>query len=81
MATAINMDEFTLEELEKLEQLTGLTFTEIAKDFQRPRVISAVLWLNALRSDPGAKIEDFKKLTIGEASALFVGAEEDPKAE
>ena len=78
---AVNIDQFTLEELEKLEQLTGLTFTEIVKDFQRPRVISAVLWLNALRTNPEAKIEDFKKLSIAEASALFAGDDEDPKAE
>ena len=57
----VNINEFTLEELEKLENLTGFTFTEIAENFGRPKVLKAVLWLHALRSNPSAKIEDFAK--------------------
>jgi hypothetical protein len=77
MASQININDFTLEELEKLELITGLNFSEIGDNFGRPKVIKAVLWINELRTNPDAKIEDFGKLTLAEASTLFVG--EDPK--
>ena len=77
MATQININEFTLEELEKVEMLTGMTFTEIAENFGRPKVIKVVLWVAALRTNPEAKIEDFAALTLDQATALFAG--EDPK--
>jgi hypothetical protein len=77
--STVNINEFTLEELEKLENLTGLTFGEIADNFGRPKVIKVVLWINALRTNPEAKLEDFAKMTLSEASALIVG-EDDPKA-
>ena len=75
----VNINDFTLDELEKLEQLTGLSFNDIAENFGRPRVIKVVLWLAALRTNPNAKIEDFASITLAEASAMIVG-EEDPKA-
>ena len=75
----VNINDFTLDELEKLEQLTGLTFNDIAENFGRPRVIKVVLWLHALRSNSNAKIEDFASITLAEASDLIAG-EEDPKA-
>lgn len=75
----VNINEFTLDELEKLENLTGFSFTEIAENFGRPKVLKSVLWLNALRTNPEAKIEDFAKLTLEEASNLIVG-DDDPKA-
>lgn len=77
MATQININDFTLEELEKVEMITGMTFTEIADNFGRPKVIKAVLWINALRSNPDAKIEDIAALTLDQATAMFAG--EDPK--
>lgn len=75
----VNINDFTLDELEKLEQLTGLTFSDIAENFGRPKVIKVVLWLAALRENPNAKIEDFASMTLAEASTLIVG-DEDPKA-
>jgi hypothetical protein len=77
--STVNINDFTLDELEKLEALTGLTFNQIAEDFGRPKIIKVVLWLNALRTNPDAKIEDFSKFTLAEASALIVG-DDDPKA-
>lgn len=80
MASTIKLEEFTLEELEKLEQLTGMTFGEISEDFNRPKVLKAVVWLSQLRTDPNARIEDVAKLTLTDITAILVG-EEDPKAE
>lgn len=77
--STVNINDFTLDELEKLEALTGLTFNQIAEDFGRPKIIKVVLWLSALRENPDAKIEDFAKFTLAEASAMMVG-EDDPKA-
>jgi hypothetical protein len=80
MTAPIKLEDFTLEELEKLEALTGMTFTEISDDFNRPKVLKVVVWLSRLRKDPEAKIEDVAKLTITEITQLFVG-DENPKAE
>jgi hypothetical protein len=80
MTAPIKLEDFTLEELEKLEALTGMTFTEISEDFNRPKVLKIVVWLSRLRTNPEAKIEDVAKLTITEITQLFVG-EENPKAE
>jgi NAD-dependent DNA ligase len=80
MATTIKLEDFTLEELEKLEQLTGMTFGEISEDFNRPKVLKAVVWLSQLRTDPKARIEDVAKLTLADVTAIFTG-DEDPKAE
>lgn len=75
---SVNINEFTLDELEKLEMLTGLSFEEISQNFGRARVIKSVLWIDALRTNPDAKIEDFGAMTITEATEVFAG--EDPKA-
>ena len=80
MASNINIQDFTLEELEKLEQLTGMTFGEISENFNRPKVLKVVVWLSRLRTDPNARIEDVAKLTLTDITALLVG-DEDPKAE
>jgi hypothetical protein len=80
MATTIKLEDFTLEELEKLEQLTGMTFGEISEDFNRPKVLKAVVWLSQLRTDPNARIEDVAKLTLSDITAIFTG-DEDPKAD
>lgn len=77
---SIKLEDFTIEELEKLEQLTGMTFSEIGEDFQRPKVLKAVVWLSQLRTDPSARIEDIAKLTLSQITDLLVG-DEDPKAE
>jgi hypothetical protein len=77
--SSININDFTLDELEKLENLTGFAFTDIAENFGRPKVLKAVLWLHAIRTNPAAKIEDFANMTLSEASNLIVG-EDDPKA-
>lgn len=80
MSKNINIENFTLDELEKLELITGMTFGEIAENFGRPKVVKAVLWLDAIRTNPEAKIEDFGSLTLNKATALVTG-ENDPKAE
>lgn len=79
MKKTIKLEDFTMEELEKLEALTGMTFTEIADDFNRPKVLKSVVWLTRLRENPDAKMEDVAKLTLAEITEIFVG-EEDPKA-
>lgn len=78
MSKSININDFTLDELEKLEMITGLTFDEIGKQFTRPRVLKGVLWINELRTNPEAKIEDFGNLSLDNALEVFTG--EDPKA-
>jgi hypothetical protein len=80
MTKAIKLEEFTLEELEKLELLTGMTFSEISDDFNRPKVLKAVVWISQLRNNPDAKIEDVAKMTLTEITEIFAG-EDDPKAE
>ena len=80
MANNIKLEDFTLAELEKLEQLTGMTFGEISEDFNRPKVLKSIVWLSRLRTDPAARIEDVAKLTLSDITALLVG-DEDPKAE
>jgi hypothetical protein len=79
MEPQININEFTLGELEQLELLAGMTFEEISNNFNRPRVIKAVIWISAKRTNPNAKLEEFDKLTLAEATRLIVG-EPDPKA-
>lgn len=79
MAT-ININDFTLDELEKLENLTGMSFSEITENFSRPKVLKCVLFINELRTNPAADIAAFGNVTVTEASKLIVG-EDDPKAE
>jgi hypothetical protein len=79
MDVMINVNDFTLAELEQLEQLTGMTFAEIAENFNRPKVIKVILWLSNKRTNPEAKIEDYANLTLAEATRLITG-EPDPKA-
>jgi hypothetical protein len=79
MTKMIPLDEFTLDELEMLEQLSGMTFTEIAENSSRPKIIKALLWISAKRLDPNAKMEDIGKLSLAEASEIMTGAD-DPKA-
>jgi hypothetical protein len=74
----IPLDEFTLDELELLEQIAQMTFTEIAAEPNRPKVIKAILWISAKRSNPDIKIDEIGKLSLSEATDIMTGAE-DPK--
>lgn len=79
MAT-IDLNTFTLGELEKLELMTGVSFADLENAFGQPKVIKTVLWIHALRTNPNASMDDFANLTLAEAAAYFT-ADDNPKAD
>ena len=74
----IPLDEFTLDELELLETISQMTFTEIAAEPNRPKVIKAILWISAKRANPEIKIDEIGKLSLQEATDIMTGVQ-DPK--
>lgn len=69
----------TLNEVEEVEKLTGVSIDAIANDGQpKGRVLKVLIWVLRKREDPSYTIEAAGKLTLAEAVALF-GGDEDPK--
>lgn len=75
----VPLEDFTLDELEMLEQLTGMTFTEIAENPNRPKIIKVLLWISAKRENPDIKIEEIGSLSLQQATTIMAG-DDDPKA-
>jgi hypothetical protein len=69
----------TLNEVEEVEKLTGVSIDAIANDGQpKGRVLKVLVWITKRREDPSYSIEEAGKLTLSEAVAVF-GGDEDPK--
>jgi hypothetical protein len=69
----------TLNEVEEVEKLTGVSIDAIANDGQpKGRVLKVLIWVMKKRENPNYSIEEAGKLTLAEAVAIF-GGDEDPK--
>jgi len=80
MAT-IDFNSMTLNEIELVEQLTGRNIDSImADDAPRGRSFKAIIFVYKKRTDPNFTFEQAGSLSLQEASALFGGDDEDPKA-
>lgn len=75
----MNFDSLTLEEVETIEQLTGLSIDTIM-DAGKPRgkVLRSFVWIMGKRANPSYSIEDAGKVSLTEAVKMFNG-EPDPK--
>ena len=76
----IDFNSMTLNEIELIEQLTSRNIDSImADDAPRGRAFKAIIFVYKKRTDPNYTFEQAGSLSLEEASALFGGAEADPK--
>lgn len=77
----IDIDSMTLDEIELIENMTGQSIDSVMDDGKpRGRAFKAFIFVFKRRTDPNFTIEQAGKLSLEEATALFGGDEEDPKA-
>lgn len=66
----LDVNRFTLAELEDLEEATGLTFTklgEVLASGDYPiKLLRAVVWILRRRVEPGYSLEDARTLSLGD---------------
>ena len=80
MAT-IDFNAMTLNEIEQIEMLTGRNIDSImSDDAPRGRAFKAIIMIFKKRTDPNFTFEQAGNLSLQEASALFGGETDDPKA-
>jgi hypothetical protein len=79
----ISVDKLTLDEVERIEELTGLRMEQMMRNGEVPsaKVIKAFTLIALQRRDPSATIEDAAKMTYMDSIEL-IGADDDdaPKA-
>ena len=87
MNLSIDFDSLTLDEIELLEDLTGISIDAIGKriggeDQPKAKVMKALAFVAARRDDPEITIEDIGKITLTELVAdLEVTADATPTRE
>ncbi len=76
---AISIDEFTLGEIEELEELTGMTLRALMRRMQSDdgaptKAVSALAWIARRRAEPELTLDDVRALRLSEIE--FAGAAE-----
>ncbi len=75
-----DFDSLTLEEVETIENITGISIESIMDAGQlRGKTLKVIVWLMVKREDPSFTIEQAAKYTFKQALDLFDGDEQDPK--
>jgi hypothetical protein len=78
---AIDFNAMTLNEIEQIELLSGRNIDSIMDDnAPRGRALKAIIFVMTKRDKPDFTFEQAGALSLEEATALFGGDEEDPKA-
>jgi len=74
---AFDFESLTLDEVEMIENLTGVAIERIAEDgAPKGKNLKSLIYVMSRRTNPGFTIEDAGKFTLSQATALFG---EDPK--
>jgi hypothetical protein len=72
----MDFETLTLDEIETIELLTGISIDKIAEDDQpKGKNLKAIIFVMKRRSDPEFTIADAGKLSFKDAIALFDGNE------
>ncbi len=75
-----DFDSLTLEEVETIESITGVSIEQIMDEGQlRGKTLKVICWIVMKRKDPAFTIEQAAKFTFKQALDLFGGVEDDPK--
>jgi len=74
---AFNFESLTLDEVEIIENLTGVAIEQIADDgAPKGKNLKSLIFVMMRRTNPAFTIEDAGKYTLSQATALFG---DDPK--
>jgi hypothetical protein len=75
----MDYEALTLNEVEEVEKLTGVSIDAIANDGQpKGRVLKVLIWVMKKRENSSYTLDEAGKLTLAEAVAIF-GGDADPK--
>lgn len=68
----LDVNRFTLAELEDLEEATGMSFVQLGERLQSGdypiKLLRALVWILRRRSDPAFTLEDARALHLGDIS-------------
>lgn len=79
MSESLNFDAMTLDEVETIENLTGVAIDRIVADgTPKGKNLKAIIFVLGKRANPAFTIEEAGKYTIAEAMKVF-GVDADPK--
>ena len=66
----LDVNRFTLAELEDLEEATGMSFVQLGERLQSGdypiKLLRALVWILRRRTDPGFTLEDARELSLGD---------------
>jgi hypothetical protein len=75
--SGFDFESLTLEEVELIENLTNSSIDEAFQNGKpKGKALSAFVWIVLKRSNPAAKMEDAKKVTLRQALEMVKGDEE-----
>lgn len=78
---AFDFDDLTIEEVETLEEITGLAIDEIqAKGAFRGKTLRAIVYITNRRVNPEFTVEDAGKVTVKAVSDMTNGNREQRRA-
>lgn len=72
----IDLNDFTLGEIEEIEATAGVAFTELFKSNKSGLAMAACLWITKRRDDPGYTLEVAKTAKLAEIE--FKSPDVDP---
>ena len=74
--SGFDFESLTLEEVEILENLTGLSIDQaFANDKPKGKALKAFIWIVMKRDNPNFTIEEASKFTLNQALAMVQGDE------
>lgn len=81
----MNIEELTIGDLEDVEQVTGMSFPEVAAALEGAgealppiKIVKALIWVTRRKDDPAFTLEDTASMKLSELASVFQSETADP---